>query len=94
MHPRLKEKINLSDSHAILELAAPAEFVGKSPKTLNLRERYRTLILAVRRQRQSESTNAAPEFIAPPDPDDPIRAGDILILLVPSGRVAAIEALR
>ena len=70
--PNVMDYIELSDQFAIVERSAPESWIGKSLKQLNVRSKYGLSIIAFRR---------GSEIIVSPNPDAPIEAEDVLIVL-------------
>ena len=88
-YPTLADRFNISEEHAIVEIKAPKSFVGKRIRDLDLRRRYNVLIIGIRRKeavfdKQGEITDLKEVFLAPPDPDEEITDGDVLVLLTPN----------
>lgn len=71
-NPNVMDYIELSDQFAIVERSIPESWVGKSLKELNVRNKYGVSVIAFRRDR---------EMIVSPQPDAPIKQGDVLIVL-------------
>lgn len=92
-HPRLVDKIDISDSHAIIEMKTPPSFRGKTLRELNLRAKHQALILAIRRPEEPGGERKTMKFIAPPDPEDKLGESDILIIMSPKEKVSKIENL-
>lgn len=87
--PNVLEYIELSRDFSIVEIPAPAAFVGKTPRQLELRSRYGLTLIAFKRQTERGLvTNIAP------GPDEAIQAGDVLALLGSHDRLAQLERLR
>ena len=86
----LVDYIELSPDFAIVEVPAPPEFVGRSVKDLQIRNRFGLNLIAIRRRAPdgSHSTNVAPMA------DDSIEEGDVLALLGSNVNVAKLNALR
>ena len=88
--PNVLDFIELSREFSIVEIPAPAEFVGQTLKQLALRPRYGLTLIALKRPAETGQglvTNIAPTA------DDVIRAGDILALLGNNDRLAQLEKL-
>jgi trk system potassium uptake protein TrkA len=82
--------IELSRDFSIIEMPAPAAFIGKSLKEIQLRNRYGLTLIAIKRKPEGggpEATNVAPTA------DDKILAGDVLALLGPNERLAQLDRL-
>ena len=88
--PNSLDYIELSRDFSIVEIPAPAEFIGKSLKQLELRPRYGLTLIAVKRRPDNsdgEVTNVAPSA------DEVIGAGDVLSLLGANERLAQLSRL-
>jgi trk system potassium uptake protein TrkA len=88
--PNVLDYIELSRDTSIIEIPAPAAFVGKTLRELQLRPRYGLTLIAIKRQSQTgdgQITDIAPTA------DDQIRAGDVLSLLGNNERLAQLEKL-
>ncbi|MFA6731090.1 MAG: TrkA family potassium uptake protein [Eubacteriales bacterium] len=66
------EYINLSDRFSIVELKAPRRWVGKSIKELNIRQKYRVNIIAIKEDER---------IIIFTEPDKPIKEGQVIIII-------------
>lgn len=83
--PNAIDYIELSRDFSIVELPAPAEFIGKNLKQLELRPRFGLTLVAIKRSDgQTDVTNIAPGA------DEVIREGDVLALL---GSIADLKRL-
>jgi len=76
--PNVIDYIELSRDFSIVEVPAPAAFVGRTLKQLELRPRLGLTLIAIKRQ--SDDSGAVVTNIAPAA-DETIRPGDILALL-------------
>ncbi len=86
--PNVLEYIELSREFSIIEIPAPAEFVGKTLRQLELRSRHGLTLIALKRQTdRGLVTNIAPGA------DDAIQAGDVLALLGSHENLARLERL-
>lgn len=85
----LVDYIELSPDFCIVEVPAPGEFVGKSVKDLQIRNRFGLNLIAIRRHGATggDSTNVAPTA------EDRINDGDILALLGSNVDVAKLQSL-
>ena len=70
------EYLPLLPGYSIVEIAAPAEFVGKSLRELALRNRLKVQLIAIHR-----GSGAEREIKIVPRAEDVIQDGDLLILL-------------
>jgi trk system potassium uptake protein TrkA len=87
--PSVLEKIDLGQSHSIVQVRAPAPWVGKTLAELNLRQKHRVNVVAIRRSPE-KGQKPGGLLIDTPLPDSEIHADDLLILVGPN---EAIEAL-
>lgn len=76
--PNVIDYIELSRDFSIVEVPAPAAFVGRTLKQLELRPRLGLTLIAIKRR--SDDSSAVVTNIAPAA-DETIRPGDILALL-------------
>ncbi|HZN33882.1 MAG TPA: TrkA family potassium uptake protein [Pirellulaceae bacterium] len=91
-NPHLEDVIELSGGYALIELRAPAAFVGKSLEQLGLRNKYRVNLVAVKRQQAIEAGEAAQPAATTyvPSANYTIQADDVLLLV---GTDAALNGL-
>ena len=80
--PNVLDYIELSEDFAIIEVPAPARWVGKSLKDLNVRSALGVNIIAIK---QEEKINVAPGA------DYAIESGDVMVVL---GGTAALKAVQ
>jgi trk system potassium uptake protein TrkA len=74
--PNALDYIELSRDFSIIEVPAPAEFIGKSLKQLELRPRFGLTLVAIKRSDgRTDVTNISPGA------EEIIRQGDVLALL-------------
>jgi trk system potassium uptake protein TrkA len=88
--PNVLDYIELSRDFSIVELPAPAEFVGRTLRDLALRQRFGLQLIAIKRRQPTgdgETTNVAPSG------DDLIEAGDVLSLLGDNDRLSHLDRL-
>jgi trk system potassium uptake protein TrkA len=87
--PNVLDYVELSRDFSIIELPAPASFVGRTLKDINLRQRYGLQLIAIKRLAPNgeETTNVAPGG------DDQIYDGDKLSLLGDNERLSQIDKL-
>lgn len=87
--PNVLDYIELSRDFSIIELPAPAEFVGKTLRELQLRPKYGLTLIAVKRQKGdgAVTTNISPSA------DDRIEAADVLSLLGSNERLGQLDKL-
>ena len=80
LHERIVGEMPLGSDLLITELRPPEAFVGQGLKTLDLERRFGVTVLALRR--------SGDETVSLPDPADPIRESDILIVVSRAGSVS------
>jgi len=88
--PNVIDYIELSRDSSIIDMPAPAPFVGKSLRDLQLRNRYGLMLIAIKRKTATgggEVTNVAPAA------EDVIAEGDVLSLLGSNERLAQLDGL-
>jgi len=71
------ERLALVGGFLILEVTAPKVFVGKSLKTLDLRERFGATVLTIKTKSEEEGDRVA--YLVP-KPDTTIAQGDVLVI--------------
>jgi trk system potassium uptake protein TrkA len=89
VRPNVVDYLPLADGFSISELRAPARFVGKTLRQLNLRKERRLEVIAIRRAGENPGDSGELEVI--PSPDGEIGDGDALLMI---GRDADIEKIR
>ncbi|MCA9774356.1 MAG: TrkA family potassium uptake protein, partial [Myxococcales bacterium] len=80
LHDRIIGELPLGADLLITELKPPAAFVGQGLRGLDLARRFGVTVVAIRR--------AGEGTVLSPDPDDPIRDSDVLIVVSRSGAVS------
>ncbi len=81
----------LSEEYAIVEVAPPESFIGKSLRELNIGARFRCQILGIKSIADDLVTEDKPQTtVIAPSADEVIQEGNILIVL---GKTAAIERM-
>ena len=88
--PNVIDYIELSRDFSIVEIPAPAAFVGRTLKQLELRPRLGLTLIAIKRP--SDDRSAVVTNIAPAA-DETIRAGDILALLGSNEKLHQLDQL-
>ena len=88
--PNVIDYIELSRDFSIVEVPAPAAFVGRTLKQLELRPRLGLTLIAIKRR--SDDSGAVVTNIAPAA-DETIRRGDILALLGSNERLSQLDQL-
>ena len=83
--PKIFDFIEVSDVHGIIEIVVPKKFANKTLTELNLREKYRVSVIAIKRKlpysKPDGTTDFREEFIIGPGGADETISGDVLILL-------------
>ena len=82
--PNLLDYIELSEDYSIIELPAPANWIGKTLKELNVRAKLGVNILAVRRDGKMDISPAA-NFV--------FRDGDVVVVLGDTKALATVQKL-
>lgn len=88
--PNVIDYIELSRDSSIIDIPAPSQFVGKSLRDLQLRNRYGLMLIAIKRKTATgdgEITNVAPAA------EDMIAEGDVLSLLGSNERLGQLDSL-
>ena len=88
--PNVIDYIELSRDFSIVEVPAPAAFVGRTLKQLELRPRLGLTLIAIKRR--SDDSGAVVTNIAPAA-DETIRPGDILALLGDNEKLNQLDQL-
>lgn len=81
-NPHLEDVIELSDGYTLIELRAPAAFVGKSLEQLALRNKYRVNLVAIKRPGKAEGDSppgVATTYV--PNAGYAIQPDDVLLLV-------------
>ncbi len=91
-NPQLEDVFILSDDHAIVEIQAPASFVGKSPQQLQLRNKYDVNLVVVKRPVPSVPDDETPpsSTISVPRANQLIQEGDVLVVVGSDEAIAAL----
>ncbi len=83
-NPRIEDFLKLGEEYSLIELQAPSQFVGKSLKTLMLRQKFSVNLVAIVRSK-TEETEAGEQttrkMIAVLDPDEILQSADVLVLV-------------
>jgi trk system potassium uptake protein TrkA len=92
-NPQLEHFIELADGYSLIELRAPAAFLGKTLEQLGLRTKYQVNLVAVKRHDSTEEngkTVRRERIISVPRPGDIINPGDTLVLVGSHDALAAL----
>lgn len=85
--PNMLDFIPIADGFELVQVGPPAEFVGKSLATMNLRARYGVFVIAIRQ--------LVPEqFILVPQADFVVKDSDVLVMLGKSEDINRIKSLK
>jgi trk system potassium uptake protein TrkA len=77
----IRNYFELADGFSLVEVEAPAGSLGRTLRELDLRNRFRVNLVAIKRMAVGlDGARLLKEFKAVPMPDDVIQAGDILAL--------------
>jgi trk system potassium uptake protein TrkA len=82
LHETILGELPLGEDLLITELQPPAAFVGHSLAVLQLPRRFGVTVVAIRRARQG--------VVMLPDPQEPLQADDVLVVVSRAGAVAAL----
>ena len=74
--PKIADYLKLSGDCSIIEISPPKDFIGKTLKQLNVREKYRLNIVAVKRKDKNgeETVNVVPLA------EEQVQEGDMLLV--------------
>ena len=77
----IKNYFELADGFSLVEVEAPAGAVGRTLRELDLRQRFRVNLVAIKRMAIGpDGVPVVKEFKAVPMPEDIIQANDVLAL--------------
>ena len=77
----IRNYFELADGFSLVEVEAPARTVGRTVRELELRQRFRVNLVAVKRMGSGpEVGRVVKEFRAVPMPEDVVQANDVLAL--------------
>ena len=93
--PKIFDFIEVSDTYGIVEMVVPKKFANKTLTELNLRDKYRVSVIAIKRKlpysNPDGTTDFREEVIIGPGGSDETISGDVLILL---GRNEDLDKIR
>jgi trk system potassium uptake protein TrkA len=93
--PKIFDFIEVSDTYGIVEMVVPKKFANKTLTELELREKYKVSVIAIKRKipysKADGTTDFKEEVIIGPGGADETVSGDVLILL---GRNEDLERVR
>lgn len=77
----IRNYFELADGFSLVEVEAPAGTVGRTLRELDLRQRFRVNLVAIKRMANGPGgSRVIQEFRAVPAPDDVIRENDLLVV--------------
>jgi trk system potassium uptake protein TrkA len=88
--PQVRDKIDLGESHALIQMRAPSSWAGKTLHELNIRKKYEVNVVAIRRLLAAGEGESGSYVIDTPLPDSRIETGDTLLVV---GRNESLELL-
>jgi trk system potassium uptake protein TrkA len=86
--PNVIDYISLSNDSSIIEIPAPAMFVGKSLRTIDLRAKHGLTLIAIKRAVDGKNTTS----VSPPA-DEVIQEGDTLALVGSNKALLTLERM-
>jgi len=86
LSPRILDYIELAEGYSLVQLKAPAAFVGKSLRELDVRRVFGVNVVAIKRSvetgRDADDRPVIEErFVGTTDPTDVIEDGDVLVVI-------------
>ena len=81
--------VQIQPGHAVEGMAVPPGFVGRNLKELNLRSRFGVGVISMRRR----TPGGGRISLVAPDPDMPLREGDIVVLAGPKEQLERLQKL-
>lgn len=79
LNPQFLNQIEFHEGHSIVEVRVPKAWIGQTLVELDLRNRHRIHVVALRRK-EGEGEDAV-ERIELPSPQEPLRATDVVVLM-------------
>lgn len=86
--PNVIDYISLSRDYSIIEIPAPAMFIGKSLRAIDLRAKHGLTLIAIKRE-----VNGRMETDVSPSADETILTGDVLALVGSNKSLITLEKL-
>jgi trk system potassium uptake protein TrkA len=80
--PNILEHIELSPEYSIVDMKVPSAMIGKNLKQLDIRAKYNSNVLAVKRSEQMNIT---------PSADEPLEYGDVLVIVGRNDQLTKME---
>jgi CIC family chloride channel protein len=81
--------VEVPPDHKIEALTVPPGFIGRSLKELSIRSRFGVEVISMRRR----TLGGGRISLVAPDPNLPLREGDVLVLAGPSGQIEKLQKL-
>ena len=82
MLPTILDHITLGDGFSLVQINAPASFVGKTLGDLDIRKKHQVNVVGIRRAVHDEASGADKDMlINVPMADTIVQAGDVLLLV-------------
>lgn len=82
---KITDSVELAQGYVLSDVKAPQSFVGKSLRELDLRSKYKTNVIALKRMerigRRASDPEQVIEYVGMPTPDDVIQAHFVLVLV-------------
>jgi trk system potassium uptake protein TrkA len=89
--PTILERSALAEGYALAQIAAPESFFAKTLRELDVANRFRVLVVAIRRELPAaEGAAATQTVLSVPGPQDAIKQGDVLVVIGPDDAVDAL----
>jgi trk system potassium uptake protein TrkA len=80
--PDIESYFELADGFSVVELPVPPALIGKTLRALDLRNRYRINVVALKHMAPEEAGRPAQVVIDPvPDPENVLTTGDVLAVV-------------
>ncbi|MEA1912360.1 MAG: TrkA family potassium uptake protein [candidate division WOR-3 bacterium] len=80
LNPNIINYLQLNDEVGILESQTPDSFIGKTPRGLSLRNKYKLNLIAIKRKTEKKGEEVE-ELLEVPSPDEEIKEGDVLLVI-------------
>jgi len=87
--PDIADQIPLGEDVSIIEVACPDEWANKTLLELDVRKKHQVYIIGLKRQ--TGKTSQPVRFEILPPPDQPLKRGDILLVLGKSERLVSFK---
>ncbi|NLE29514.1 MAG: TrkA family potassium uptake protein [Phycisphaerae bacterium] len=90
MLPQLFESIELGEGQSLVQLPAPKMFIDKTLRDLNLRQKYKINVVAIRRPAAEKGGVVERYEVVIPLPDTMVTAGDVLWIIASNEAISGI----